>query len=386
MYYEEKRKRPVPAIIAFVLGFALLFGGAGGLLGHRLTQQTAEPAASVQPPAPAASPYSPIPAPAVGTSTGNELTIQELFILGNPSAVAIATVSGGGTLRSSRESAGSGFVLSSDGYILTNHHVVEGASDITVLFSDGSEAAAEIAGGDSVTDVAVLKVDLDGLTPVRLGNSDGLMVGDKVAAIGNPLGELSNSLTVGYISATQRIVEIDRNVPRLMLQTDASVSPGNSGGPLFNIYGEVIGVVTAKTVASGVEGIGFAIPVNIAIAIADELLEHGEIFGRPILGVTASDSDNTVSPKGAYISEVTADGPADKGGIEQGDVITRLNGENVRSLAELLLSLNNCRVGSTVPVTVWRDGEELELSVKLDTERPKQQEETSRPPLIPWGR
>jgi serine protease Do len=242
-----------------------------------------------------------------------------------------------------------------------------------------------VIGGDPVTDVALLKVNLTGLAPVRLGNSDKMTVGDQVAAIGNPLGELNNTLTVGYISAKERIVYIDR-IPRLMLQTDASVSPGNSGGPLFNIYGEVIGVVSAKTVASGVEGIGFAIPINIAANIANELTKNGRITGRPLLGVTASDSDDG-KPKGAFIAEVTTGGSADRGGIRQGDVILRFNGESIRSMAELLLAINNCRVGDTVQAVVWRDGREFEFSIQLDTERPPDPApEEERVPLFPWGR
>jgi serine protease Do len=196
-------------------------------------------------------------------ASAEALTIQEVFRRGNLSAVAITAM----------ESKGSGFIFTADGHILTNRHVIEGATGVTVRIHDGAEYPAVIVGSDTDTDIAVLKICAAGLTPAVAGNSDNITVGDQVFAIGNPLGELPNSLSVGYISAKKRTVHID-GVPRLLLQTDTPVSPGSSGGPLFNVYGEVVGVVSAKTIASGVEGIGFAIPINIAICIADEIMQQ----------------------------------------------------------------------------------------------------------------
>ncbi|MCL2002912.1 MAG: trypsin-like peptidase domain-containing protein [Oscillospiraceae bacterium] len=394
----EKKKRPALALVSLLVVFTLLAGGTGGVIGYHINQNApAAPAAAspLLPDPPTAPSPEPPRLPAASDSSAavpavahdGEMTIQEVFLQGDTSAVAVTTVSGGSGVfgqGSAREAAGSGFILTADGHILTNHHVVEDASAVTVRLHDGTEYPAEIVGGDPVTDVAVLKIDAPGLTPVRLGDSDALMVGDQVVAIGNPLGELSNSLTVGYISAKKRIVYID-GTPRLMLQTDASVSPGNSGGPLINLRGEVVGVVSAKTIASGVEGIGFAIPINIAADIAAELIQHGQIPARPLLGVTYQDAppDGSKAPKGVYIAEVADGSPAAKAGVKPGDVILSFNGERTTGGAELLLALNALRVGAVAPITVYRNGEEITLTVTLDAERdpaPPQR------PAIPWGR
>lgn len=396
MFFMERRIRPL-ALISLIVAFTLIAGGTGGMVGYFLAQPgieefAAQPSPLFPTPAsPSQDPHLLIDQPSVPQTPidYNALTIQDIFVLGDKSTVAISTTSGGSNIFGqpvSREAAGSGFILSADGYILTNQHVIEGATGVTVMLYDGTELPAEIIGSDFLTDIAVLKVNAEGLSPVRLGDSDKMAVGDQVVAIGNPLGELANSLTVGYISAKKRIVSID-SVPRLMLQTDASVSPGNSGGPLFNISGEVIGVVAAKTVSSGVEGIGFAIPINLAIDIAEELIQNGSIGGRPLLGITYQEvsamTDGKEFPKGVYVSEVTSGSAAAKAGIKQGDVITHFNGERITEGAELLIALNACRVGQTVPATVWRNGSEVPLTVTLETEKTSEQQPQ---PTFPWGR
>ncbi|MDR0325435.1 MAG: trypsin-like peptidase domain-containing protein [Oscillospiraceae bacterium] len=401
---HKKKRSPALALVSLFLVFTLVVGGLGGLAGYYISQNGAGteqpagepgPAVSQNPVIEVAQKADPSIASQAAASLDGTLSIQEIFMRGDVSTVTISTTTSSANVFGqpmSQESAGSGFILTADGYILTNHHVVEAATNITVMLYDGTEYPAEVVGGDAITDVAVLKIKASGLSPVRLGNSDNITVGDLVVAIGNPLGELANSLTVGYISAKVRYVYID-NVPRVMLQTDASVSPGNSGGPLFNTQGEVIGVVSAKTVASGVEGIGFAIPINIAVDIANELIQNGSISGRPLLGISGQDSsaiqDGKDYPKGVYVAEVTPGGSADKAGFEQGDVVTHFNGERINVFAELLIALYEQRVGNTVTITVWRGGRELTFTVTLDTERPVEQpeepEEQQRP-TFPWGR
>jgi serine protease Do len=380
MEHNPKQNRSAFTLICLFIVFIVIIGGAGIGIGYYLNLNAPEaelslpslpaqpsPAVSIAPPSPSpAEPSEPSDA-APAASVDRLLSIREVFLLGDLSAVAIA-------------GAGSGFILSENGYILTNHHVVENAASVTVILHDGSEHPAEIIGSDPVIDVAVIRIKAEGLHAVKIGSSDAIMVGDQVVAIGNPLGELTNSLTVGYISGKMRTVYIE-GAPHLMLQTDAAVSPGNSGGPLFNLYGEVIGVVTAKAVGSDVEGIGFAIPINSAARIAEELIEYGEITGRPLLGVTYRDvisDDGEDLPRGVFITEVAEDSPASRGGLLRDDIITVFNNKRVTGGAQLLLALNERRVGDVVTVTIVRGGEELELTVSLDTARDGRQPSTPR--------
>ncbi len=389
---EPKKRRAMPLLIALFLAFTLLVGGAGGLVGYYMSEngesEQAPPAVSLSSPRDIS-----IPAAA---NPGNEMTVKEIFNKGDRSTVAISTKTNSVNVFGqpvTQASAGSGFILTADGYILTNQHVIADASDVTVLMHDGTEYPAEIIGSDAMTDIAVLKITANNLIPVQIGNSDTVEVGDQVVAIGNPLGELANSLTVGYLSAKKRIIMID-DTPRLMLQTDASVSPGNSGGPLFDTHGEAIGVISAKTVADGVEGIGFAIPINLAADIANELIENGEIKGRPQLGIKyqaiASLPNAADYPKGVYVAEVTDGTAAETAGIEVGDVIIAMNDEAITSDSELLILKNMCRVGDTVSLTVWRRGAEVKLSVTFTDEMESvttQQEEYPQFPFQnPWGR
>ncbi len=396
---ETKKRRAMPMLIALFLVFTLVVGGTGGVIGYYLSDNgdTPVPVEQQQPVNAEETPRdTAIPAAVKPEAqTGDELSIQEIFSLGDRSTVAISTMLGSFNAfgRSvPQASAGSGFVLTADGYILTNHHVIEDASEVTVLLHDGTEYPAEIVGSDAMTDIAVLKIEAKGLTPVQIGNSDNMQVGDQVVAIGNPLGELANSLTVGYLSAKKRIISID-DTPRVMLQTDASVSPGNSGGPLFNIGGQVVGVVSAKTVADGVEGIGFAIPINLAADIANELIRDGEIKGRPQLGITyqeiAALQNAENYPKGIYVAEVTSGTAAETAGIEAGDVIIAIGDESIASGSELLIAKNLYRVGDTVSVTVWRNGSEVDLSVTFTHEMAiiEEEEETEEFSYFnPWGR
>ena len=271
-------------------------------------------------------------------------------------------------------SSGSGFVLSDDGYIVTNHHVIDGASSITVTWHDSRTMDAKLIGSDSVNDIALLKVDAKDLRPVRIGSSSALGVGDQVVAIGNALGELSFSLTVGYVSGTDRDVSTDGTM-QTMIQTDASINSGNSGGPLFNAQGEVVGITTAKysgTTSSGasIEGIGFAIPMDDVYGMFEDLIEYGYIKSA-YLGVTVRDVEPTAHqlygvPMGALVDSVGFGSCAHRGGIQPKDIIVNLGGYDVRSLSDLTRVLRNFEPGEEATVTLWRMGNEVVKTLIFD--------------------
>ena len=281
-------------------------------------------------------------------------------------------------------SSGSGFILSEDGYVVTNYHVVEGQSKLTVVTSNGSKYSAEYIGGNEANDIAVIKMDAQGMPSVTIGKSSELVVGEQVAAIGNPLGQLASTLTVGYISAKDRIVATDGTQIN-MLQTDAAINPGNSGGPLFNMKGEVIGITSAKysgTTNSGatIEGIGFAIPIDDVLEMISDLRDYGYITGG-YLGITASDVDPEAAelyglPSGALVREVISGSCAQKAGMKTQDIIVDVGGHKVTNLNDLSRALNKFKAGETVTIKVYRSGKEVSLSVVLD-ERPKELSDSS---------
>jgi serine protease Do len=270
--------------------------------------------------------------------------------------------------------SGSGFIISNDGYILTNYHVIELAHannlPISVVLNDSLTYKATVVGFDSDSDVAVIKIDATGLNPAFIGNSDDIRVGQRIYAVGNPFGDFVYTMTDGIVSALDRVVSLERKTINAF-QFSAAVNSGNSGGPIYNTSGEVVGIVTAKVVRGNVEGIGFAIPINDAIEIASELIERGYLSGRPLLGVTVQ----TVLPShaeyygwvvGVYVRSVTEDSAADKAGIAAGDIITAISGEDVDSLNALRLALRNHKAGETAEISVWRNGEDIELSITFD--------------------
>jgi serine protease Do len=270
--------------------------------------------------------------------------------------------------------SGSGFIISSDGYILTNFHVIEIAHrhdlPIRVVLNDGTTHDAKVVGFEEHNDVAVIKIEATGLTPVFIGNSDNTRVGETVYAVGNPFGDLVYTMTDGIVSALDRVVSVEGKSIRTF-QFSAAVNSGNSGGPIYNTFGEVIGIVTAKVVRGNVEGIGFAIPINDAIEIATELIEHGYLSGRPLIGITGQN----VSPAnadyfnwviGIYIRSVAQGSAADIAGMEVGDIITALDGNEVNSMETLRFALREYRAGDTTTITVWRDGATLNLTITFD--------------------
>ncbi len=275
-------------------------------------------------------------------------------------------------------SSGSGFIISEDGYVVTNYHVVQGASKLTVMLYDGTEYEAAVVGYDSANDMAVLKVQAAGLPCVKLGSSADLIVGDQVVAIGNPLGELTNTLTVGYVSATDRDISTGGALIN-MIQTDAAINSGNSGGPLFNMKGEVVGITTAKysgTTGSGaaIEGISFAIPIDDVIKKVTDLRDYGYLTGA-YLGITVSDTDPTYAeyfgiPAGAYVRSVEPGNCAAKAGMKAKDVIVKLGSYEVSNLNDLSRALDHYKAGDTVKIVVYRGGGQETLEVTLD-ERPQ---------------
>ncbi len=287
-------------------------------------------------------------------------------------------------------STGSGVILSPNGYIATNYHVVQGGYNITVVTYDNKEYEAALVGYDASNDIAVLKIEGEDFPSATIGSSDDLLVGDKVAAIGNPLGELTATMTVGYISAKDRLVSTDGTAIN-MLQTDAAINSGNSGGPLFNMYGQVVGITTAKysgTSNSGasIEGIGFAIPINDVVDIIDDLMNYGYITGA-YLGVYVRDMDSETAssynlPTGAFVDDVTDGYCAKEAGVRKGDIIIALGGHKITCMADLTRALRKFNAGDTTTITVFRSGAEVHLPITLSEkpqETPVQQPEASMP-------
>lgn len=275
-------------------------------------------------------------------------------------------------------SSGSGFILTGNGYVVTNHHVIENGTNVTVIIHDGTEYPAKVVGSDSTNDVAVLKVDAEGLPAVTLGSSDDLIIGDMVVAIGNPLGTLNATQTVGYVSGKNREVSTDNSMIS-MIQTDAAINSGNSGGPLFNMKGEVVGITTAKysgTTGSGasIEGIGFAIPIDDIAGIIGDLQNLGYVTGA-YLGVTVQNVDSESAsyygfPMGAYVASVVSGGSADRAGVQVKDIIVKLGDTKVGTVNELTRALRHFKAGDATTIVVFRGGQELSLTITLD-EKPQ---------------
>lgn len=272
--------------------------------------------------------------------------------------------------------SGTGFVISEDGYILTNYHVIEYSVtygyELKVTFKSGESYTAEIIGHYEANDVAVIKIDAEGLSPVTFGNSDKMQVGEKVYCVGNPLGELDFSMTSGYLSALDRLIATDNYTTINMFQMDAAVNSGNSGGPVYNDRGEVIGIVTAKYSESGVEGLGFAIPINDAVNIAKDLIEYGYLTGQAFLGVNVKDVESYVTnyydiPKGAYIESITAGSCAEKAGIQAQDIIIGIDDYEISSVEQLKRTLRKYSAGDTATVKVYRSGAgTMDIKVTFD--------------------
>ena len=308
------------------------------------------------------------------TESGSELTAADIAGMTANSVVEITTetvTTDSWMQQYVMNGAGSGVVLSQDGYIVTNNHVIDGANKITVRLKNGTTYSATLVGTDSKTDVAVLKIKATGLTPAVVGDSDSLKVGDTAIAIGNPLGQLGGTVTEGIISALDRELVIDGKTMRLM-QTDAAINPGNSGGGLFNDKGELIGIVVAKSSGSDVEGLGFAIPVNTAKSVAGELMQYGYVKGRIDTGMTFVDLTSAqkallygVGQLGVYVKSVESGSNAAKAGFKVGDMIAYVGDTKITNGTALTQAFESYKVGETVKITVERNGNTGQLSLKL---------------------
>ena len=292
--------------------------------------------------------------------------------------------------------SGSGFLVTSDGFILTNYHVVENSNSITVTLYDGSSYEAKLIGYDASNDIAVLKIDAEGLSPVTFGNSDELVVGEEVLAIGNPLGELTFSLTRGIISALNRDITLSGGLRMRLIQTDCAINSGNSGGALFNMYGEVVGITNAKYSGSGsqasVDNIGFAIPVNAVVNIVEQIMTKGQI-STPYLGVSVSNVSGDLTaygiPAGAHVGEVAEGSPAADAGLLPRDIITAVNGTAISGSGQLSDIVHASAVGDVLVLSVYRQGETLEISVTVGENvkdaLPQQEQQEAEAPAQPWG-
>lgn len=378
------------AIVAS-LGRALLRSAINGLAAHNASGDSAQPAADAS--GASSAPEStegsyqralaPLPDTLPSYDSGKTLTAQEVYGINVDAVCGIATEVTTNVFGQTASTAvvGSGFVLTEDGYVVTNNHVVEGTDNVSVKLHDGSTYPAEVVGGDSLSDVALLKIEAEGLSHVAVGDSDAIAVGEGCIAIGNPLGELTFTMTGGYVSALPREINISGK-PISMFQTDAAINAGNSGGPLFDMAGNVIGITSAKIsgiTGSGasIEGVGFAIPINEALRVVYDLQEYGYVRGRAFLGVTVKELDAATAdtyglPVGPIVQSVVADSCADKAGIAVKDIILAFNGRNVKTYTQLMSALNKCSAGDEVTLRIYRAGAELDVTLTLD-ERPEEQ-------------
>ena len=274
-------------------------------------------------------------------------------------------------------SSGSGFIITEDGYVVTNYHVVSGASSVEVTLYNGDTYDATVIGGDSDYDVAVLKINASGLQPVTLGESADVNVGDTVLAIGNPLGELIFSMSQGIVSSCDRAINVD-GTPFNMIQVDCSINPGNSGGPLVNLYGEVVGIVSAKysTYSSTtVEGLGFAIPISDVRSIITDIMENGAVTDKAYMAITAGTMNEQMAAQfnidvteGVFVYSVVEGGAGDKAGLRLGDVITKMGDKTLTSRQDLSAAMKGYRAGDTVTLTVYRGGQYIEVELTFDTQ------------------
>ena len=408
---KEKKRRSGAGIIALALCFLLIGGAAGyfgaGLISDRvqsdrsLTEATpAQEEAQIPPteeavqdnpavPEMTDAPVVQTPAPAEKTDTGVSsvtsapMSAADVYEANVNSTVGITTsitTTNYWGYQSSGAASGSGFIYSEDGYILTNYHVVGDSTSITVTMYDGTAYKAEIVGYDAENDVAVLKVDAEGLKPVTLGSSDKLRVGDEVLAIGNPLGELTFSLTKGWVSALNREVTLSSGTTMDLIQTDAAINSGNSGGALFNMYGEVVGITNAKyssrssSSSASVDNIGFAIPIDSVKRIVSDIVKYGHAV-KPYIGVyiytVTTEMLDYGLPQGAVVNEVISGSSAEAAGMKKNDIIISVNGESVSNSSELKRIISRSSPGDELVVGVYRQDEgEIELTVTV-SEQPQ---------------
>ncbi len=307
-----------------------------------------------------------------------EMTMAEVYAANVNSVVSI-NVSSTSTNYFGQQvetaSSGTGFFITQDGYILTNHHVVSGASSVKVTLYNGETYDAKVIGSDSDYDIAVIKIDVTGATPVVLGDSSELAIGESVAAVGNPLGELTFSMSEGIVSCVNRTVNVD-GTPFNMIQVDCSINPGNSGGPLFNSYGEVVGIVSAKYSSysnTSVEGIGFAIPINDVVAMVEDIMTDGYVTDKAYMGFVPQNMTAQMAmqyrydvTEGVFVCSVEDGSAAAKAGLQMGDVITKIDDTTISDMTDLNAAKKSYRAGDTVTLTVYRGGKTMEVQLTFD--------------------
>ena len=370
---REKKNRLGFRVCALALVFALLGGalGAGGVIWYESSRGQTGTASKNETAMLQGIRESSV-LNTVTVDSGKEMTAAEVYAANVNSTVGITTsiTTNYWGFQTTSAAAGSGFILTEDGYILTNYHVVENSNSITVAMYNGDTYDATLIGYDESNDVAVLKVDAEGLSPVVLGDSDTLNVGDSVVAIGNPLGEqLRWTMTNGIISAINRDMVYNGHSMTLLL-TKAAINEGNSVGPLINMYGQVIGITNMKALSTGVEGIGFAIPTASIRPIVNALLADGRVSGRVSIGITVGAVSSAASeyydlPDGLYISAVAEGSDAEKQGIQSGDMLLAVNGQAVTTTYDVSAAKDGLKVGDTVTLTIYRDGKTFDVDVKL---------------------
>jgi len=325
----------------------------------------------------------------VAVTGAKKLTYTELYKANIDSVVSINTTITTNVFNQTVEnaSAGSGFIITADGYIVTNYHVIDSASTVKVTLYDGTTYDAKIVGGDEDYDIAVLKIEATGLKAVTFGDSSKLQVGEDIAAIGNPLGELTFSMSEGIVSSVDRAINVD-GTPFNMIQVSAAINPGNSGGPLFNTYGEVVGIVSAKYssyASTSVEGLGFAIPINDVIAMVEDIMENGRVTNRPYFAMTASSvtanfaqQNGLAVSAGVLVNSVEENGAAAKAGLKAGDIIVKVGDKAISSMSDLNGIKKSYKAGDTATVTVNRAGTEVELEITFDA-APEQTQTVEQP-------
>ena len=384
-------RRTWARVLAAVLAVAVI-GGACGYGGAALFRSTSTEHTTVT-----QSTRNAVEVSVKSVTGGSAMTPSEVYAATVNSMVSINTSSVttntfGQPVESA--SAGSGFIITSDGYIVTNHHVVKGASSVTVTTYNGQTYPAVVIGGDSDYDVAVLKIEAEGLQAVTLGSSSDLNVGDTILAIGNPLGELTFSMSKGIVSCVDRAINVD-GTPFNMIQVDASINPGNSGGALLNLYGEVVGIVSAKYSSystTTVEGLGFALPMDDVQTIITDIMENGQVTNKAYMAITAGTMTESMAAQyridvteGVFVFSTVPGGAGEKAGLKLGDVITKVDEVEVASMEELSAAKKNYKAGDTVTLTVYRDGEYITLELTFDaqpeitgseTEEPEQNQQT----------
>ncbi len=379
-----RKQRFWPKALALVLACALV-GGAAGVGGAVLTQRFGAIVQTLRSRS-GTTIYEGSGTPEVVNLSkidgGQLLTPAEVYASNSGSVVGIITqvTTNVWGQQVSQPASGSGFVLTADGYIVTNYHVIEDATSITVKFKNGDEFPAVVVGSEADNDIAVLKIEAKNLTPVRLGASSDLVVGEDVVAIGNPLGEMTFSMTGGMISALDKPLTMSDGTVINVLQTDTAINSGNSGGPLFNMYGQVIGITNAKYSNNGssqasIEGICFAIPIDDVKNLFSDIIEHGYVTGKPYVGVTLSTANANEAARygrsgGAYVRSVTPGGAADKAGLQKGDIITAVDGEEVDGQAAFIAIKDTHRAGDTVTLTVDRAAKLITLELTFAEQKP----------------